>query len=306
MAGRLIVEVRFGPAQGRKALIEPGAELLVGRSDLCDLAFPNDRELAAKHFKLRWQDGRCELEDLGSSGGTRLQGQLVTTAPVPHGSWIRAGQTDLLVHVEGGVRKPKVAALEAEEEDDAEPIDPALAKRREQQRAALLAARDQALSELRAEARSARLFAVLDGARSRRIQQLVRENVEVARSLFDGARGDSMSEVAPLIVGPLREDSALLEALLLEGYGSRWGIFVASRADDMDATRRHLRRFLIALSDDTGEKLYFRFYDPGVASVFLASAAPRQSSDFLQPFQAVLVEDPRRGLTRFAGGEAAC
>jgi hypothetical protein len=305
VAARLIVEVRFGPAQGRKALIEAGAELVVGRSDLCDLAFPNDRELAAKHFKLRWEEGACELTDLGSSGGTRLQGQLVVTASVPHGSWIRAGQTDLLVHVEGGVRKPKIPAFDTEE-DEAEPIDPALAKRREQQRAALRAARDQALSELRAEARSARLYAVLDGARSRRIQQLLRENVEVSRSLFDGARGESMSEVAPLIVGPLREDSALLEALLLEGYGSRWGIFVASRADDLDAARRHLRRFLVVLSDDTGEKLYFRFYDPGVASVFLASAAPRQSSDFLQPFQAVLVEDPRRGLTRFAGGEAAC
>lgn len=305
MARRLLVEVRFGPAQGRKAIVEPGGRLVVGRSDLCDMAFPNDGQLAAKHFTLTWMDGRCELVDHGSAGGTRLHGELVTRADVAHGGWIRAGQTDLLVHVEGGVARPRTApAIPANAHDDG--IDPALRARKERLLAERASAAEQALGALRAEARTSRLYAVLDTARSFRIQELLRQHVELSRSLFDGARGESMSEVAPHIVGPLRDDSELLEALLREGFGARWGIFVTTRRDDLDSTRRHLRRFLIVSREDTGEKLYFRFYDPKVASVFLASATPRQSSGFLLPFQAVLVEDPRRGLARFPGGDASC
>jgi hypothetical protein len=304
LAGRLIVEVRFGPTQGRKAIVEPGGRLVVGRSEPCDMAFPNDLQLAVKHFTLTWIDGRCELLDHGSAGGTRLHGELVTRAEVPHGGWIRAGQTDLLVHVEGGVARPRTAtATPANDVDDG--LDPALRARKERLRAERASAATQALVDLRAEARTSRLYAVLDTARSPRIQELLRQNVEVSRSLFDGARGESMSEVAPHIVGPLRDDSELLEALIREGFGARWGIFVATPGDTLDSTRRHLRRFLIVEREDTGDKLYFRFYDPKVASVFFASATPRQSSHFLLPFQAVLVEDPRRGLARFPGGEAA-
>jgi hypothetical protein len=300
LAGRLIVEVRFGPAQGRKAVIEPGGTLVVGRRDPCDMAFPNDLQLAAKHFTLTWIDGRCELVDHGSPGGTRLHGELVTRADVPHGGWIRAGQTDLLVHVEGGVAGRRAAPV-----TPADDLDPALRARQERLLAERAAAAEQALGALRAEARTSRLYAVLDTARSWRIQELLRQNIEVSRSLFDGARGESMSEVAPHIAGPLRDDSELLEALLREGFGARWGIFVAT-SENLDATRRHLRRFLIVEREDTGDKLYFRFYDPKVVSVFLASATPRQSSHFLLPFRAVLVEDPRRGLARFPGGDAPC
>jgi hypothetical protein len=303
LAGRLIVEVRFGPAQGRKGVIEPGGRLVVGRSELCDMAFPNDRDLAAKHFTLTWIDGRCELVDHGSAGGTRLHGELVTRADVLHGGWIRAGQTDLLVHVEGGVARPRTAPRAPASGDD-DGLDPALRARKERLLAERAAAATQALGALRAEARASRLYAVLDTARSFRIHELLRQHIEPSRSLFDGARGESMSEVAPHIVGPLRADSELLEALLEEGFGARWGIFVAT-GDNLDATRRHLRRFLIVAREDTGDKLYFRFYDPKVASVFLTSATPRQVSDFLLPFQAVLVEDPRLGLARFPGGEAS-
>src|SRR5262245_30449354 len=101
MQTHAIVEIRFGRLQGKKAIIAPGGRLKVGRTDWADLVVAHDVQMSKEHFELAWDGSRCWLKDLGSAKGTRLGGELVKEGEVEHGGWIRAGQTDFLVHVEG-------------------------------------------------------------------------------------------------------------------------------------------------------------------------------------------------------------
>lgn len=330
-APHLIVEVRLGPRRGTKAVLRPGEALAVGRSDLADLAVPEDPDLSPKHFELRWDGARGHLRDLGGRGGTRLNGEPVTAAEVPHGGWIRAGGNDFTVYVEGHTPPPPVeeedddAPDEAEEEeaegapafaaeaaepspeDDPEDADEReerlrvhalrVVERRQARRAdeARAEATARARTILRAVAEESALHAVLDAARAPRVLQVLRESVEEHRSLYEGARGVALEDVAPYLVR-LEPGSRLLAQLTGEGWMRRWGIFAEGSVPRREL-RRHFRRFLM-VEDEDGEPLYFRFYDPGVLRDFWPSCARRQLVDLLGPLRSFLVEGERGEVLR--------
>lgn len=64
-------------------------------------------------------------------------------------------------------------------------------------RDARLETADDALEALRAEAAKDSLYAIVDTARDDRILELLREHVEPHKSLYEGAEGESLDEVAP-------------------------------------------------------------------------------------------------------------
>jgi hypothetical protein len=258
---RCIVEVRWGKLAGTKVSIEPVKRLRVGRTERADLVIAHDGRMSNVHFELSWDGERCALRDLDSIEGTRVGGEQVKEAEVPHGGWIQAGDTDLLVYIEG--RTP------ARDEDPPADAD----ERRE--RAARQEAAEEALEKLRAEAAREPLYAIVDTARDDRILELLREHVEPHRSLYEGGEGESLDEVAPYLVGPMRSDSALLDRLVMEGWGRRWGIYCASR-EPFREVRRHWRRFLMVELEETGERVYFRFVDPGVIVPFMDIASDDQ------------------------------
>ena len=74
MSPRLIVEVRWGPMNGRKVAVDAGSSLRVGRTDRADLVIPDDKNLSGLHFTLAWDGERATLRDLGSQEGTLLDG----------------------------------------------------------------------------------------------------------------------------------------------------------------------------------------------------------------------------------------
>lgn len=288
MAPRCIVELRWGRLAGTKAVIRPGASLRVGRSERADLALPHDTRIANAHFELAWDGETCRLRDLGSETGTQLGGLPVTEAVVPHGGWIRAGETELLVYVEG--RTPPTDDDDEEDEELDDEDREARARRHE--------AAARALAVLREEAAREPLYAVLDAARAPRILVLLRESVEPHRSLYEGARGERYEDVAPYLAGPMAADSKLLDRLVEEGWGRRWGIFCASRAPFREV-RRHLRRFLMVEVSETGERVYFRFYDPDVIRGFAEVWSPLQRGQLLAGVDRIWVED-ETGVSPFA------
>jgi hypothetical protein len=263
---RCIVEIRWGKLAGTKAFLAAGASLHVGRTDRADLVVAHDRRMSHVHFGLSWDGQRCILQDAGSIDGTRLNGEAVQEAAVPHGGWIQAGETDLLVYHEAHT-PPR---------DDDDELD-AEARRR---RARRLDAAEDALETLRAEAAKEPLHAIVDAARDDRILELLREHVEPHRSLYEGAEGETLDEVAPYLVGPMQAGSALLEKLVMEGWGRRWGIWCTSR-EPFREVRRHWRRFLMVELHETRERVYFRFVDPGVLVPFMAVASDDQRAALL-------------------------
>ena len=205
------------------------------------------------------------VRDLESMTGTLIDGEPGRREGViDRAGWVKAGDTVFTIHLEG--------ATPPREEDDALRLPSAVA----------------ALARLEAEAARAPLFAVLDAARDDRILELLRESVEEYRSLYDGHAGEAMAEVAPYLVR-LPAGSRLLRALVLEGWGRRWGIYLTSR-DPLKEVRRHWRRLLIVVSDETGERLYFRFYDPGALRLVLPTCQPRQIEDLVGEAEKLCLE----------------
>lgn len=299
MEPRCIVEIRWGTLAGTKAVIAPGGALRVGRSDRADLAVPLDAKLSAAHFRLTWDGRRCALEDLESVAGTRLEGAAVTRAEVAHGGWIQAGDTDFTVHIEG--RTPPEGDANAGSRPTLDE-DAALPGRERYLRGKRRPLVEGALAALRAE--QAPLYAVVDASRGARILELLREAVEPHRSLYQGARGDALEDVAPYLVGPFEPDSRLLERLVMEGWGKGWGIFCACRRPAAEL-RRHLRRFLVVEVHESGERVYFRFYDPRVLRRFLPTCSPRQAEELFGDIQVFLVEGERGELRRLEQRRAA-
>jgi hypothetical protein len=267
---RAILEVRGGPLASRKAVLAPGQTLRVGRSNLLDLSFPHDAQMSAEHLALSWDGERCRVRDLGSAKGTWLEEERVTEAEVANAGWVRAGETDLLVYFEG--QTPPGAAAPA-------PVEEVV----------------MALHHLNAHMGS--LYAVVDASRGARPLQLLQEAVEEHRSLYEGRRGEALAHCAPYLVA-LRPDSGLLERLVREGWGARWGIYLACALPHRDV-RRHLRRFLIVEDDETGDRFLFRFYDPKTLRLFLPSCTPRQRHDFFGDVASFFAEGERGELCRF-------
>jgi hypothetical protein len=240
----------------------------VGRSNLLDLAFPNDALMSAEHLALSWDGGIARVRDLGSAGGTWLGGERVNEAEVRSGGWIRAGNTHLMVYVEAWSPPGSPGPAPVEE----------------------------ARAALRKLSRVTPLFAIVDASRGLRPLRLLREAVDEHRSLYEGVKGEALAHCAPYLVA-LRPDSGLLERLIYEGWGAGWGIYLTTSRPFKDV-RRHLRRFLLVEDDRTSEKYYFRYYDPRTLRAFLSTCTPRQRGDVFGDVACYFAEGERGELCR--------
>ncbi|MDC3988658.1 DUF4123 domain-containing protein [Polyangium jinanense] len=269
---RVIVEVQWGRLAAQRAVIAPGGSLRVGRTEVSDFVVSHDRQMSGLHFEVSWDGVCCLVRDRGSDTGTWLDGQPVHEGEARNASWIRAGDTVFMVFFEGATSRPRPA-------DSPE----------------VAACKAQAFSVLRTE--KTPLFALLDAARDKRIRELLRESVDESRSLYEGAQGDALADVAPYLVR-LSPESALMGKLLDEGWGQSWGVYLTSSRPFVDV-RRHLRRLTMVEAEGEVKRLYFRFQDPRVLRRFLAMSNLRQRGElFGSILEAFLMEGEQGEVLR--------
>ncbi|MFO0758084.1 MAG: DUF4123 domain-containing protein [Byssovorax sp.] len=294
---RAIVAVPWGPLRGLRVVLDPGAQLKVGRAEWADLKVPHDRQMSGLHFELAWDGERCAVRDLGSVTGTLIDGEPgKKEGSVGHGGWIKAGETVFTVHAEGGApERDDLSEAPPEQLDVPGFVGEARRREAEEARARRRDA-EEALPILQAEAASGDLVAVLDSAKDARIVELLRAAVEEQQSLYDGLPGEVMSDVAPYVVR-LPQGSRLLASLVGEGWGKRWGIYAVCDLPFKEI-RRHFRRFLMVHDEETAERMYFRFYDPRVLAAFLDAATPAQKKTLFGEISAFLVETKDRKVRR--------
>ncbi|MGH9431408.1 MAG: DUF4123 domain-containing protein, partial [Terriglobia bacterium] len=107
-----------------------------------------------------------------------------------------------------------------------------------------------------------------------------------------------LTHFAPHLVR-LPEESPLLEMLARNAWGKSWGIYLTCDLD-FASVRRHFRRFLM-VNQPGGKQVYFRFYDPRVLRVYLATCLPEEMNPFFGPVKYYLMEDEKPDtLLRFS------
>jgi predicted component of type VI protein secretion system len=95
--------VRSGPRSGDR--IELAGELIVGREN-ADVTV-DDEEVSRRHLAVRPHDDGVELEDLGSTNGTFVDGaRLASTVVISESARVVLGETELEIEVE--VPEPEV------------------------------------------------------------------------------------------------------------------------------------------------------------------------------------------------------
>jgi len=209
----------------------------------------------------------CRLNDRSRQLGVYLNGKKVDSAMVHDGDTLVAGSTAFTVTL--SATAPAVAPSRV--------LEGALSEEHQERLLAFLA--DNRLP----------LFGLLDAARDPGVLQLLRTHSDVHYSLYDGADGEKLDDVAPYLV-QLSSRSPVTETLVREHWGKSWGIFVWALTDFKEL-RRHLRRFLL-VHDPRGKVLYFRFYDPRVLRVFLPTCTSQETGDFFGPMSGLLLEGP--------------
>ena len=262
------LEVRSGPQAGDRIRLELGRILRVGRTDRADVAFTEDSHMSSLHFSLGWDGAHCRVTDLNSRNGILVNGEVVSATVVRDGDSILAGETAFLIRVEPDP-PVTVASSAAALASPAVPTTP-------QERLLPLMRRD-----------LQPLYAILDAARDIRILALLVHHKEECQSLYEGPEGAKLAQVAPYLVR-LTPDSKLLEALVKEGWGKSWGVYLTC-AGDFQEIRRHLRHFLQVRLPD-GEQVYFRFYDPRVMRIFLPTCIAEEATQFFGSIKRYVLE----------------
>src|SRR5579871_4270798 len=225
------LETVSGPLAGQKTYLRPRAAVACGRRADAGSSHPHDAHMSGLHFVAECDGSGCKLKDLNSRNGTFVNGARVREAALACNDLITAGETTFIVGLEStgkSVAKTHTGA--------GGPQNLLLS---------LLSSNFQPL------------FAILDAARDHGVLALLLQSQAQYQSLYEGPRGESLSDIAPYLVR-LPADAGLLSTLINQGWGQSWGVYLKSPCE-FQALRHHLRQFL-QVRHASGEQLYFRFY----------------------------------------------
>ena len=150
--------------------------------------------------------------------------------------------------------------------------------------------------------RSARVYAVLDGAAIPNLLEKLQEYQIEPVCLYRGELIPALAKAAPYQI-LLERESGFTQWLLQKGWGQHWGIFAVGSAD-WRAMREHLCALTVAYSPDQ-QPLYFRYYDPRVLRVYLPTCDSDELWALFGPIMRLFCEDEAGHVLiyRIAGGQ---
>lgn len=217
----------------------------------------------------------CGIHDLSAAGGLYVNGKKIVQKELGDGDILTAGSSAFRFEL------GQLAPAELRPYAPARPL--ALTAEQQARAVAFFASQRQPV------------FAIVDAARSPTVLSSLFTHGELYYSLYDGAEGERLADVAPYLVA-LPPQSALLANLLREHWGdSRFTLLFADA--DFKNVRRQLRRFLL-VEDEQNKKMYFRFYDPRVLRAFLPTCTPAECVDFFGPISWFVLETEQQGLAQ--------
>lgn len=128
---------------------------------------------------------------------------------------------------------------------------------------------------------------IVDGARTIEIFRFLIEcHLEYA-CLYSGTLAPELEIVAPYLV-QLDYQYRDTRRLIRRAWGHSWGVFLKSETS-LKKLVRHLREFLI-VTDEKGQRLIFRYYDPRVLRVYLPTCNGRELRTLYGPIECFWIE----------------
>jgi hypothetical protein len=134
-------------------------------------------------------------------------------------------------------------------------------------------------------------FAVLDGAISPAVRDLLNQAGVFYQSLYEGEQSAELAAFGPYLA-EIQKGSKLIPFLIKVGWGKSWGIFLSTKMSFAE-TRKHLRHFL-TVDIEGGQRVLFRFYDPRVMRVFIPSCTPGQREEFFGRIEQIVAESDEK------------
>ncbi len=136
------------------------------------------------------------------------------------------------------------------------------------------------------------MYALLDGASIPDLPDYLRRSGLAHVCLYRGALAPDLARAAPYLVR-FAAHEVLARDYAVRGWGEHWGVFFSATAS-LRELRRHCRRFLMILGPQ-GKPMYFRYYDPRVLPVFLATCDTMQLRKFFGPIRVFYAEQALAG-----------
>ncbi|HED35950.1 MAG TPA: DUF4123 domain-containing protein [Gammaproteobacteria bacterium] len=151
-----------------------------------------------------------------------------------------------------------------------------------------------------AEGKAPYVYAILDGARNRKIQPMLKNASQRHYCLFDGELDYSLTLAAPYMMR-LEEDADFTRELIQQAWGNSWGIFaIAPRNISLIRVRRNCKEILF-VTDEGNRKMLFRYYDPRVMRRYLPTCMPDELKQVFGKVIAYAVEnEDASGLNYFS------
>ena len=136
------------------------------------------------------------------------------------------------------------------------------------------------------------VFALLDGARDRRVYPFVRRPGLFARCLYGGDLPQDFARSAPYLVS-LSSRARSTQDLLHQALGQSWGVFLHSDAG-LPGLREHFR-FYLQVQGETGKRFFFRFFDPRVLRAYLPTCTRKELFSFFGPVRRFILDGEKTG-----------
>jgi hypothetical protein len=284
----VILEAVSGPVAGRRIEVRAGTILRIGRTAKSDYALGEDSYLSGQHFAIENDGTESRARDLGSSNGTFVNGERVTSGTVlREGDSVTAGGSTFTIHLDmadqpaGNEPSPRVATTPTDSITATSKVSRADLGFSGETSAWPGFSRGQSvlLTSLYKDGES--VFAVLDPLRDARIPAFLDASGEQFVPLDDGMR------IAAYVV-QLPPHARLLDVLIKDGWSRGWGFYCTSPLG-LDEICAHFRNY-VTLYTPHGIPITNRFWDPRVLRASAPALLPQEAVDFFGPLTRMIVE----------------
>jgi predicted component of type VI protein secretion system len=99
---RAFLRIKTGMGFRDAAMLQADRPLIVGRATTADIAVPDDHQMSSSHATITLTDGKCLVQDNGSTNGTFLNGAQIKEGELKPGDELRCGATILQVDAPDG------------------------------------------------------------------------------------------------------------------------------------------------------------------------------------------------------------